>query len=204
MLLSDEFQEFAHLFSSWVISFIVVAAAWAVLIMSFTVCAQQMLYNRLEFWSEMALWTYKLECILSFLGYYFLDTASDTIFVLFRTSFVHLAFQIEGFLLLGSIVFLDIKQLLLSKSQLVLENTINYLQSIFSFNGLFTKVLKVAFFDLEIKVGRQLMWLVHQFVFCRYNRLTLVTFLLFGFLKLLLFGLFLFIFSDSFSCFNLS
>jgi hypothetical protein len=55
MLLSDEFQEFAHLFSSWVISLVIVATAWAVLIMSFTVCAQQMLYNRLEFWSEMAL-----------------------------------------------------------------------------------------------------------------------------------------------------
>ncbi len=91
MLLPNEFKEFAHLLSCGIVAFVIVATTWAILVMFSIVRAQQMLDNSFQFRRQMALRTDELECVLSFLCNNFFDAACNAVFVLFGTSFLHLA-----------------------------------------------------------------------------------------------------------------
>jgi len=119
VLLSDEFKEFAHLLDIWVVSFFIVPATRAVLVMLAIVSTQKLSDDGLKLRCQVALGTHEFERVFAFIVDHLLDTVSDTVLVLFRVSFLHLPFQVKSLLVLSCIILFDGEKLFLSESKLV-------------------------------------------------------------------------------------
>ena len=107
MLLSNEFKELAHLLNIWVISFLIVLAAGAVLVMLSIVSAEELGYNAFKLRCQVALRAHEFESVFAFVIDHLFDAVSDTVLVLFRIRFLHLTLKVKSLLMLGCIVLFD-------------------------------------------------------------------------------------------------
>ena len=203
MLLADKLEELTHLLHRWFLAFLIIAAARTVAIMLALVRAEQLINNCLELWGQVTLWANELKGWRALIAHNFLDFFRNAIRIIFLLCFFNFSLQWHSFPLLSRIILFNVQKLPFMNSELVLQDSIDDLQSILVINRFFAKMFNMFFLNSQVKIGRMLCRLISedQF-FLVFPCLTLAT-LSFGLFCLFSLLLFLLKFLDPFSWFQL-